>query len=163
MYIQCNCLLRCCCSEEQVAGATSAGSPRFVGLLSADLRCQLSSVARVPKWQPRLLQILGRSVQDFVKKIVANVQNYLLIYRANRTNWLLALIYLYYNIITNNNFTELQLEFPKDSVLELTLYEASNDLLTHPDFSIPERPKNSIPMPFVLNDAILTIKTLRFE
>ncbi|MDF0707831.1 M28 family peptidase [Flagellimonas okinawensis] len=65
--------------------------------------------------------------------------------------------------ITNNNFTELQLEFPKDSVLELTLYEASNDLLTHPDFSIPERPKTSIPMPFVLNDAILMIKTLRFE
>ncbi|MER3319202.1 MAG: M28 family peptidase [Allomuricauda sp.] len=65
--------------------------------------------------------------------------------------------------ITNNDFTELQLEFPKDSVLELTLYEASNNLLTHPEFSIPERPKNSIPMPFVLNDAILTIKTLRFE
>ncbi len=65
--------------------------------------------------------------------------------------------------ITNNDFTELQFEFPKDSVLELTLYEASNDLLTHPDFSIPERPKNSIPMPFVLNDAILTIKTLRFD
>lgn len=65
--------------------------------------------------------------------------------------------------ISNNDFTELQLEFPKDAVLELTLYEASNDLLTHPDFSIPERPKNSIPTPFVLNDAILTIKTLRFE
>lgn len=65
--------------------------------------------------------------------------------------------------ITNNDFTELQLEFPKDSILELTLYEASNDLLAHPDFSIPERPKSSIPMPFVLNDAILTIKTLRFD
>ena len=65
--------------------------------------------------------------------------------------------------ISNNDFTELQLEFPKDSVLELTLYEASNDLLNHPDFSIPKRPKNSIPTPFVLNDAILTIKTLRFE
>ncbi|MBO0331182.1 M28 family peptidase [[Muricauda] lutisoli] len=65
--------------------------------------------------------------------------------------------------ISNNDFTELQLKFPKDSVLELTLYEASNDLLKHPEFSIPERPKNSIPMPFVLNDAILTIKTLRFE
>ncbi|BDW92650.1 hypothetical protein MACH07_14820 [Flagellimonas marinaquae] len=65
--------------------------------------------------------------------------------------------------ISNNDFTELQLQFPKDSVLELTLYEASNDLLTHPDFSIPKRPKNSIPTPFVLNDAILTIKTLRFE
>ncbi|WP_318312206.1 M28 family peptidase [Flagellimonas crocea] len=65
--------------------------------------------------------------------------------------------------ITNNDFTELQLEFPKDSILELTLYEASNDLLQHQDFSVPERPKTSIPMPFVLNDAILTIKTLRFE
>ncbi len=65
--------------------------------------------------------------------------------------------------ITNNDFTELALTFPKDSVLELTLYEASNDLLTHKDFSVPERPNNSIPMAFVLNDAILTIKTLRFD
>ncbi|WP_285649889.1 M20/M25/M40 family metallo-hydrolase [Allomuricauda sp. NBRC 101325] len=65
--------------------------------------------------------------------------------------------------ISNNDFTELALTFPKDSVLELTLYEASNDLLSHKDFSVPERPENSIPMPFVLNDAILTIKTLRFE
>jgi len=65
--------------------------------------------------------------------------------------------------ITNNDFTELELTFPKDSVLELSFYEASNDLLTHPDFSIPKRPESSIPMPFVLNDAILTIKTLRFE
>ena len=78
-------------------------------------------------------------------------------YLENRRSRLLT------HYISNNDFTELQLEFPKDSVLELTLYEASNDLLTHPDFSIPERPKNSIPMPFVLNDAILTIKTVRFE
>ena len=65
--------------------------------------------------------------------------------------------------ITNNDFTELELRFPKDSILELSFYEASNDLLSHKDFSIPKRPENSIPMPFVLNDAILTIKTIKFE
>ncbi len=65
--------------------------------------------------------------------------------------------------ISNNHFTELELSFPKDSVLELSLYEASNDLLTNQEFSVPKRPDTSIPMPFVLNDAILTIKTIRFE
>ncbi|WP_228238062.1 M28 family peptidase [Allomuricauda sp. M10] len=65
--------------------------------------------------------------------------------------------------ITNNDFTELELSFPKDSVLELSFYEASNDLLTNKEFSVPQRPETSIPMPFVLNDAILTIKTLTFE
>lgn len=65
--------------------------------------------------------------------------------------------------ITNNDYTELELSFPKDSVLELTFYEASNDLLTNTAFTVPERPKNSIPMPFVLNDAILVTKTVKFE
>ncbi|MDC6366181.1 MULTISPECIES: M28 family peptidase [Flavobacteriaceae] len=65
--------------------------------------------------------------------------------------------------ISNNDYTELGLSFPKDSILELTFYEASNNLLTHPEFTVPERPKSSIPMPFVLNDAILVIKTIRFD
>ncbi len=65
--------------------------------------------------------------------------------------------------VSNDDFTELKLSYPADSILELTLYEASNDLLSHPQFSIPRRPENTIPMPFVLNDAILVIKTLRFE
>ncbi|WP_435624339.1 M28 family peptidase [Flagellimonas sp.] len=67
------------------------------------------------------------------------------------------------HFISNNDYTELELRFPKDSVLELTFYESSNDLLSNPIFTIPERPKNSIPMPFVLNDAILVIKTLKFD
>ncbi|MEO9891942.1 M28 family peptidase [Aurantibacter sp.] len=65
--------------------------------------------------------------------------------------------------ITNNEFTELQIKIPKDQALTLTLYEASNDLLNHPDFTVPPRPNNNIPMPFVLNDAILTIKKITFE
>lgn len=67
------------------------------------------------------------------------------------------------HFISNNDFTELALSFPKDSVLELTFLESSNDLLSHPDFSVPARPDHSIPMPFVLNDAVMTIKTMRFE
>ncbi len=65
--------------------------------------------------------------------------------------------------VSNNDYTELELSYPKDEKLEMTFYESSNDLLSHEDFTIPERPKNSIPMPFVLNDAILVIKTLNFE
>lgn len=65
--------------------------------------------------------------------------------------------------ISDNEFTELSLEIPKDTPLELVLYEASNNLLDHPLFSVPNRPVDNIPMPFVLNDAILVTKTLRFE
>jgi len=65
--------------------------------------------------------------------------------------------------ISDNDFTELSLSFPKDSVLELMFHESSNNLLSHPEFSVPERPDHSIPMPFVLNDAVVTQKTLRFD
>lgn len=65
--------------------------------------------------------------------------------------------------ITDNAPTELRLTIPKNVVLELTLYEASNDLLSNPLFTVPERPKDNIPMPFVLNDAVLMTKTISFE
>lgn len=65
--------------------------------------------------------------------------------------------------ISNNEYTDLELRIPKDAVLELTLYEASNDLLTNEQFSVPARPDTNIPMPFVLNDAVLITKTIRFE
>ena len=65
--------------------------------------------------------------------------------------------------ISDNDATVINLTYPADEKLELTFYEASNDLLTHELFSIPERPRNTIPMPFVLNDAILVTKSLHFE
>lgn len=65
--------------------------------------------------------------------------------------------------ISDNEPTRMRLQIPAGQVLELTLYEASNDLLKHPLFSIPKRPENAIPKPFVLNDAILTTKTITFE
>ncbi|MBT8297058.1 MAG: M28 family peptidase [Maribacter sp.] len=79
-------------------------------------------------------------------------------YLAHRRNGKLITHY-----ISNNEYTELQLAFPKGNKLELTLYEASNDLLHNSKFTVPERPEDNIPMPFVLNDAILLTKTLTFE
>ncbi|MGJ8733305.1 MAG: M28 family peptidase [Cellulophaga sp.] len=64
--------------------------------------------------------------------------------------------------ISNNNYTEINLILEPNTPLELTFFEASNDLLTNEHFSIPARPENEIPMPFVLNDAILIIKTVKF-
>jgi len=79
-------------------------------------------------------------------------------YLENRRNGKLVTHY-----VSDNDATELLLRFSKGSPLELTIYEASNDLLSNPLFSIPPRPENLLPMPFVLNDAVLQIKTLRFE
>ncbi len=79
-------------------------------------------------------------------------------YLANRKRGKLLTHY-----ISNNAYTDLQLRVHRDSILELTLYEASNDLLQNNQFTIPERPENSIPMPFVLNDAVLVTKTIKFD
>lgn len=67
------------------------------------------------------------------------------------------------HFVSDNDPTRLELAFPEGNPLVLTVYEASNDLLTNPLFSVPPRPADQIPMPFVLNDAILVIKSIRFE
>ena len=64
--------------------------------------------------------------------------------------------------ISNDEPTILQLWIPKDAEIELTFYEASNDLMEHTSFTIPPRTSNLIPMPFVLNDAVLIKKTVAF-
>ena len=78
-------------------------------------------------------------------------------YLKNRKNSKLVTHY-----VSNNDYTELQITIPKESALELTLYEASNDLLNNPLFTVPPRPENNIPMPFVLNDAIMVSKKVKF-
>ncbi len=65
--------------------------------------------------------------------------------------------------ISNNDFTDIVLEIPREGILELTIYEASNDLLENEQFSVPKRPEDAIPMPFILNDAVLTTQTVTFE
>ncbi len=60
--------------------------------------------------------------------------------------------------VTNNRPLELQMQFHKDSLPELTIYESSYDLLDNALFSIPSRNKDMIPKPFVINDAIVVKK-----
>ena len=79
-------------------------------------------------------------------------------YLKNRGNGKLITHY-----ISDIVYTELNLEIPSDAILELTVYEASNDLLSNALFTIPKRKENEIPMPFILNDAILTIQKVKFD
>lgn len=95
-----------------------------------------------------------------VSLIQANVNGISLseFYLANRRRNKLITHY-----VSDNDATRLELVFPKSESLTLTLAEASNDLLAHPEFSIPQRPDSEIPTPFVLNDAIILLKTIDFE
>lgn len=65
--------------------------------------------------------------------------------------------------VSDNEYTELNLVIAPNAKLQLTIYEASNDLLSNDQFTIPARPSNTIPMPFVLNDAVVIIKTINFD
>lgn len=109
-----------------------------------------------PNRQVNRLEVFTNST--LIKKAIVNQIPLSTFYLENRgSNKLLT------HYITDNECTELQVTIPEDGILELQLYEASNDLLSNPLFTIPPRPENSIPMPFVLNDAVLVKKTLRFE
>ncbi len=68
---------------------------------------------------------------------------------------------LFTHYISDNDSTYLEVSLPRGKELNLTLYEASNDLLKNPSFDIPPRPEENIPMPFVLNDAVITVKSIR--
>ncbi|TRZ46416.1 M28 family peptidase [Robertkochia solimangrovi] len=68
---------------------------------------------------------------------------------------------LFTHFISDNATTTIEISFPSSEHPELQFYEASFDLLTNPLFTVPPRPENTIPMPFVLNDAIILKKTLQ--
>lgn len=56
----------------------------------------------------------------------------------------------------------LDFSFPKDEKPSLQFYESSFDLLTNELFDVPKRSTDMIPKPFVLNDAVVVKKELRF-
>ncbi|WP_291118638.1 M28 family peptidase [Flavobacterium sp. UBA6135] len=65
----------------------------------------------------------------------------------------------YYPI--NNKPLTLQFQIQKDMELDMEVMLSSFDLLENPMFSIPKRPDAFIPMPFVLNDAIVVKKKIK--
>jgi hypothetical protein len=70
---------------------------------------------------------------------------------------------LFTYFMVDNEPLEMQFTVPKNQSTELVVYEASNDLLDNPLFSVPERSKNMIPKPFILNDAVIITKTIKIE
>ncbi|MDT0605916.1 M28 family peptidase [Croceitalea rosinachiae] len=117
---------------------------------------RMISLCITPKRNVNRLEVFTNDIN--INKATVNGIELSDFYLQNRRNGKLITHY-----ISNNDYTEIELELAKDKKLELTLYEAANDLLTNNQFSVPKRPKNSIPMPFVLNDATLIIKKLTFE
>ena len=110
----------------------------------------------IPRRNVNRLEVFTNAVE--IKKAVVNSLELSEYYLANRKNGKLITHY-----ISDNEYTELLLTLSKAEKLELTLFEASNDLLFNAQFTVPERPEDLIPMPFVLNDAILLTKTITFE
>jgi len=65
---------------------------------------------------------------------------------------------LSYYLTSPNEILDLKLTISKEETLNLSILEASFDLLSNPQFNINPRADYMMPMPFVLNDAIVLKK-----
>lgn len=63
--------------------------------------------------------------------------------------------------IVDNQPLEMQFSIPKTAVLDMQLLESSFDLMRNPDFAMEKRKSDMMPMPFVLNDAIVVVKKIK--
>lgn len=70
---------------------------------------------------------------------------------------------LFAYFVVDNESLEMSITVPKDQKTKLKLFEASFDLLKNKQFTVPKRMRNMIPKPFVLNDAVITKKTITIE
>ncbi|MDY0089395.1 MAG: M28 family peptidase [Flavobacteriaceae bacterium] len=66
---------------------------------------------------------------------------------------------LNYYPVGNKSLT-LSFQMQKDIPFDMEVFVSSFDLLENPHFSIPKRPDEFIPMPFVLNDAVVVMKKI---
>lgn len=67
---------------------------------------------------------------------------------------------LFSYFVSDNDSLNLNFTVPKNQNTKIQLYESSFDLLTNELFTVPERPKDMIPKPFILNDAVIVTKTI---
>ena len=68
-------------------------------------------------------------------------------------------ILMYY--VVDNLPLELEFSIPKDQVLDMKFAESSFDLLNNPMFSVVKRKDWMIPTPFVLNDAVVIMQSIK--
>ena len=62
--------------------------------------------------------------------------------------------------VVDNEPLELQFSIPVNAVFEMDLMESSFDLVSNPKFRIAKRLPWMMPMPFVLNDAVVIQKKI---
>lgn len=67
---------------------------------------------------------------------------------------------LFSYFVSDNDSLNLNFTVPKDQKTQFKIYEASFDLLSNEIFTVPERTKEMIPKPFILNDAVIVTKTI---
>ena len=79
------------------------------------------------------------------------------VYEGRKSNLLLR----YY--VSHNDSLEVSYSIMKDSKVNFTVMEYSYDLLNNSQFTINKRPKNSMPKPFIVTDAIVVKKTFAIE
>lgn len=65
--------------------------------------------------------------------------------------------------VVDNDPLVLEFKIDKDAPLQMEVLESSFDLLQHPAFRLQPRPKNMMPMPFVLTDAVSLRKRISFK
>lgn len=65
--------------------------------------------------------------------------------------------------VTDREPLTVNLKVPAGTPIQFTLYDYSYDLLDNPAYKVPQRPINSIPMPFIYTDAIITEQTISFD
>ena len=65
--------------------------------------------------------------------------------------------------VANRDTLRLEFTVKGEKLPEIILYEASYDLLENEKFKVPQRGKTMIPRPFILNDAVILKKTIRFD
>jgi len=65
--------------------------------------------------------------------------------------------------VSDNDTLEVAFSIPKDNRVNFIVLEYSFDLLNHAQFSITPRPKNMMPKPFVVTDAVVVKKTIYID
>lgn len=65
--------------------------------------------------------------------------------------------------VANKDSLEVSLSVEKNTLLDFQVQEYSYDLLSHPQFTINKRPKNTMPKPFVNTDAIVVKRSFSVD
>ncbi len=116
-----------------------------------------------PQRKANRIELIANS--NFILKVLS-VNNFKLenkkdkdfVYNTKNYNKILS-----YYLTPKDSILNIQLSIPKEDTPKITLYEVGYDLLDNPNFEIAPRSEIMMPMPFVINDAIIIKKQIEFD